>query len=101
MNIEELGNLIPDGRMVHARFIGRTDGKEHEVIGRVGVGKHTSGGQLKFDPIEKGLIHVFGWSRDEKGRFVTKGYRFIPADTLISIKSAGITYNGNGEIISS
>lgn len=99
MNIEQLGNLVPDGSMIRATFIGRTDGEVHEVIGRVGVKKHLTGGTgrggLKFNPFEKGLLPVYGFARDSKGRFINKGYRFIPADSIISIKSAGVEYKGD------
>lgn len=107
MHIEELGNLVPDGRLVHAKFISRTDGEVHEVIGRVGVSKYASGGGLKFNPYAKGLLPVFSYKRDSKGRFVAydpsdrkgTGYRFIPSESIISIKSNGVTYDGDGNIM--
>lgn len=107
MTIEELGNYVPDSKIVHAKFIGRTDGQIHEVIGRVGVRRYANGGLLKFNPIEKGLLSVFSYKRDNKGRFIPynpdnkkgTGYRFIPAENIISIKSDGIIYNNRGEII--
>lgn len=99
MNIEQLGNLVPDGRTIHAKFIGRTDGEIHEVIGRVGVRRFLNGGELKFNPYKKGLLPLFGFTRDEKGRFTIKGYRFVPAENIITIKSAGVTYDGNGRVL--
>lgn len=91
MNIEELGNLVPDGRMIHATFIGRTDGEIHEVIGRTGVHKHVNGTGFKFNPYERGLLPVYGFDRDSRGRFIAKGYRFIPVEGLVSLKVAGVT----------
>lgn len=100
MTIEELGNFTPDGRIIHATFLSRKDSTIHSVIGRVGVHRYVSGEGLKFNPTKKGLLGVYSWDRDEKGRFIGKGYRFIPAESIISIKSDGVTYNNNGNVIS-
>lgn len=106
MNIEELGNLIPDDKFVTVSFIGRTDGKVHVVTGRYGVRRYLKGGELKFNPFEKGLMPIFSYKRDSRGRFLPPngdrkgtGYRFIPAENIISIKADGVTYNGRGERI--
>lgn len=107
MNISKLGTYFPDGKIVHVRFIGRTDGLEHDLVGRIGVTTYLAKQGLKFNPYEKGLLPVFSYKRNSKGRFLAldpnnkKGtwYRLIPSEGIIFIRSAGVTYNGNGEQI--
>lgn len=96
MNIKELGEFVPDGRMVHIKFVSRTDHKEHEVVGRVGVQKHVTGEGLKFNPFSRNLLPVYSFKRDSKGRFLpygSSGYRMVPAEGVIEIKSDGVIWH--------
>lgn len=51
---------------------------------RLGVKKYLRGGELKFNPDDFNLINVFD--------MVKKGYRFINADTIQSLKIGNRTY---------
>jgi hypothetical protein len=51
---------------------------------RLGVKKYLRGGELKFNPNDFNLINVFD--------MVKKGYRFINADTIQSLKIGNKTY---------
>jgi hypothetical protein len=51
---------------------------------RLGVKKYLRGGELKFNPDDFNLINVFD--------MVKKGYRFINADTIQSLKIGNKTY---------
>jgi hypothetical protein len=78
----EISNMINknNGLLFSVLFI-KADGTERKMICRTGVKKHLKGGELSFDPIEKGLLPVFDMEK--------KAYRMIPLDRVLSIKLAG------------
>lgn len=66
-------------------FIKRTTGERRKMICRQDVKKHLKGGELKYDPEEKGLLTVYSMD--------AKGYRSIPLENLISATINGETYD--------
>jgi len=79
---EELRQSIKSvgGRIFSCNFV-KADGTERKMICRTGVKRHLKGGELPFDPVEKGLLPVFDMEK--------KAYRMIPLDRVLSIKLAG------------
>ena len=73
------------GRIVGARFIKRTDGTVREMNCRAGVTKHKRGGELAFNPLEKGLYPVFDMQKQE--------YRFISLDSVLQLRVDGTVYD--------
>lgn len=85
-DIIALYNFLQQKRsMFEVVFIKRTNGEVRHMNAMVGVKKHLAGGELKFNPFDRGLIPVYDVKVKEEG----KGYRFINVDDLISITIDG------------
>lgn len=61
------------GRIFSVEFIKR-DNTLRKMICRTGVTKHLKGGELAYDPIEKGMLPVFDMQKQE--------YRMINLRTI-------------------
>lgn len=59
----------------------KKDGSIRDMLCRTGVKKHLRGGELKYNPIDKGLLTVWDLQK--------KGYRMVNLEALISIKIQG------------
>jgi hypothetical protein len=76
------------GSMFEVTFIKRTNGEVRHMNARIGVKKYLkAGGELKFNPFERGLIPVY----DVQVKEVGKGYRFINVNDLINVTVDGDT----------
>lgn len=84
MDYEAIFNEVSDGKFFSVRFTKRTTGELRKMVCRVGVKKYLSGGQVKYNPRDKGLLSV--WDVENKG------YRSIPIDGVVSITVHGTTY---------
>ena len=51
--------LRTKGKIFTAYFIKRTTGEMRKMTCRTGVKKHLRGGELKFDPMSRGLFETF------------------------------------------
>lgn len=76
-----------NGRIFHVNFI-KKDGSERKMLCRTGVTKHLKGGELSYDPIEKGLLSVFDMEKGE--------YRMVNLNTIITIKADGKIWDFKG-----
>ena len=87
----QLGLLIQSYNGDHffsVKFIKRTTGETRDMVCRKGVSKYTKGGELKYDPIEKGLVGVW----EANNPTPDKAYRMIPLEGLIEAKIDGNHY---------
>lgn len=66
-------------------FIKKTDGTLREMVCRKGVSKFVKGGELAYNPAEKGLVGV--WEANTENP--EKAYRMINLAGLRSIKMNG------------
>ena len=82
-DLAEIIDTIKNGQIFTATFI-KKNGDTRVMNCRKGVAKHVTGGELAFNPKEKGLIGVYD--------LVKKGYRFINRETLTGIKYKGISH---------
>jgi hypothetical protein len=64
------------GKIFSVLFV-KKDGTLRKMVCRTGVTKHLKGGELPYDPIEKGLLGVFDMAKQE--------YRMINLRTIQSI----------------
>lgn len=80
---EQMINSLKRAEFFTVMFV-KKDGTERVMNAQKGVTKHLVGGELKFDPSQRGLIVVF----DPKA----KGYRMINKNTLKWIKVKGRVY---------
>lgn len=71
------------GHIFSCSFI-KKDGTIRDMVCRLGVKKYLKGGQLGFNPEEKGLIIVFDTA--------IKQYRCINVKTLMALKVDGQEY---------
>lgn len=71
------------GEFFSVQFV-KKDGTVRDMVCRTGVTKHLKGGELAFDPAEKGLMVVFEMDKE--------GYRMINLKSLRKITVGGITY---------
>lgn len=72
-----------NGEFFSAQFV-KKDGSIRDMVCRLGVTKHLKGGELAFDPHERGLIVVYEMNVD--------GYRMINIKSLRQVKIGGETY---------
>lgn len=72
---------IKDGSIFTAIFIKRTTGELRTMRCRVGVKKYLHGGELPYDPMEKGLIPVYDIDKAD--------YRTIPIDAIKELHHHG------------
>lgn len=80
---ESMINSLKRAEYFTVMFI-KKDGTERVMNAQKGVTKHLAGGELKFDPTQRGLIVVF----DPKAG----GYRMINKNTLKWVKIRGKVY---------
>jgi len=90
MKVENVIELLGD-KIFTVTFI-KKDGTVRVLNGRRKVTKHLRGGELAYDPIERGLIPVY----DLK----SEGYRMINSQTVTEIKSEKQVYTfEEGELV--
>jgi hypothetical protein len=90
MKVENVIELLGD-KIFTVTFI-KKDGTVRVLNGRRKVTKHLKGGELAYDPIERGLIPVY----DLK----SEGYRMINSQTVTEIKSEKQVYKfEEGELL--
>lgn len=83
-NITLIKTAIASGRIFSVTFIKRSNGAVRKMVCRTGVKSHLSGGELKYDAAEKGLITVFDMQ--------AKAYRSISVESIMSLRIDGVTY---------
>ena len=84
-----INKLRRSGKVFRADFVKRGDGSVRTMVCRFGVKRYLKGGKLAFDAGDKGLLTVWEFG---------KGFRSIPIDNIILIKSAGTVYYFNTKI---
>ena len=86
MLLEDAIALIENsnGKIITVDFIKRTTGELRTMNCRLGVRKHLKGGELAYDPKEKGLITVFDMQK--------AGYRSIATESIQRITIGGETH---------
>lgn len=72
------------GEFFTVTFVKRTDGTTRTINARLGVRRYLRGGDLPYDPIEKGLLPVYDVQK--------RDYRMINLGTIISAKVGGVDY---------
>lgn len=72
------------GEFFTVTFVKRTDGTTRTINARLGVRRYLRGGELPYDPIEKGLLPVYDVQK--------RDYRMINLGTIISAKVGGVDY---------
>jgi hypothetical protein len=77
-------NRVSGGKTFTVTFIKRTDGTERVLNARIGVKKYLRGGDLNYDPTEKGLIPVYD--------MIKGGYRTIPIESIKRVVVGGVIY---------
>jgi hypothetical protein len=66
-----------NGNRIFSVLFQKKDGTLRKMVCRTGVTKHLKGGELPYDPIEKGMLPVFDMAKGE--------YRMINLRTIQSI----------------
>jgi hypothetical protein len=72
------------GEFFTVTFVKRTDGTTRTINARLGVKRYLRGGELPYDPIERGLLPVYDVQK--------RDYRMINLGTIISAKVGGVDY---------
>ncbi len=86
MDTEELRKLIKTltgDRIFGVTFV-KKDKSIRDMTCKLGVKKHLKGGELPYDPVEKGLLPVFDMQKGE--------YRTVNLKTLTEIRANGQVY---------
>jgi len=89
MNIQEFKNEVK-GNFFRACFV-KKDGTVREMTARFGVKKHLKGGELTYNPEERGYIVVFDVEKEQ--------YRTINMEKLIFLRYNGKEVVGNHTMI--
>jgi hypothetical protein len=80
LTLEQLWNLVKDGKFFSVRFVKRTTGEERLMNAR--VRPPTEGGPgMAYDPAQHGLLTVWDLHAG--------GWRQIPADNVIELRAHG------------
>jgi len=82
--------LRHNGRIFRVDFIKRTTGEIRTMICRFGVTVYLKGGKKAYNAGDKGLFTVWAFDR--------QGYRSIPIDNLLSLKTGGTLYQFNTDV---
>ena len=86
MKAEQLRTIIKElaGNTIFGVTFVKKNGDIRDMVCRLGVKSHLKGGELPFDPVEKGLLPVFDMQK--------KGYRMINLKTVTEIRAGGTVY---------
>lgn len=91
LKTEQLRTLIKDlvgnGSIFSVDFT-KKNGEFRTMRARLGVKKHLQGGELPFDPVDKGLLPVFDMEK--------QAYRMINLKTVTEIRAKGNVYRFEG-----
>ena len=91
INREDIFKLIQENRkpntIFHVVFL-KKNGEIRRMSCMLGVKKHLKGGNLKFNPLEKGYLVVLDTNK--------KAYRMINLNTISNITSKGVDYYVKG-----
>lgn len=94
MNTEQLRTFIKS--LTKDKIFGVTftkrDGTLRDMTCRIGVTKHLKGGELPYDPVEKGLLPVFDMNKVDPKTNQKGCYRMVNLKTLKEIRCNGTTY---------
>ena len=69
-----------NGSLIFSCTFTKSDGTKRKMVCRTGVKKYLKGGELPYDPVEKGLLPVFDLEK--------MAYRMIPLSRVETIKIA-------------
>jgi len=70
-----------EGKIFSVKFIKRTTGEIRQMVARTGVKAHLKGGDAAYKFGDKALLSVYDVQ--------AKGYRSVPLDGIVSLKSGG------------
>ena len=85
MELQELKNIVQDGKIFSVRFIKRTDGTERLMVARTGtVFESDPSLRRNWDPDDKNLLLVYDLQN--------KGLRHVPAENVIEVKAHKKTF---------
>lgn len=73
------------------KFVKRSDGTVREMVAQYGVKKHLKGGPPAYDPKGYMLVTVYD--------VVKKGYRSIPLEGIIELKTGGRVYRRDSYLV--
>ena len=88
INREDIFKLIQENRKPNTIFYVvflKKNGEIRRMSCMLGVKKHLKGGNLKFNPLEKGYLVVLDTNK--------KAYRMINLNTISNITSKGVEYH--------
>lgn len=80
--IKKITELV-ENKIFTAQFV-KKDGTIRRINCRLGVKKHLKGGEIAYNPSERGYLTVYDVQN--------KGYRMLNLNTLLSLTIDGITY---------
>lgn len=75
--LEMIQSTRDSGKIFSAAFV-KKDGTTRHMTCRLNVKKHLKGGELKFNPIERGMIPVYDMQKEQ--------YRMINIKTLKALQ---------------
>lgn len=86
MEVQQVRQLVGNGKFFSVEFIKRSDGKRRLMLARTGVKAGVTGAGPAYDPDQHNLLVVYDVHK--------KAYRSIPADSITYLKSGGKTHFG-------
>lgn len=91
MDTETLRSAIKEmaGNTIFGATFVNKNGEVRDMVCRLGVKTHLKGGDLPFDPVDKGLLPVFDMQKE--------GYRMINLKTITELRVKGVTYTFGDE----
>ena len=87
----KLLKVLTSGKFVSVDFR-KKNGDMRTITGRVGVGKHTNGKGMAFDPATRGLVVIWESTKSNRKDEKDKGYRMVKLVTVSKVRANKQTY---------
>ena len=84
-------SLLASGRFVSVDFR-KKNGQFRTITGRVGVGKHTNGKGMSFDPTSRGLVVIWESTKSNRKDENDKGYRMVSISRVLKVRANKQSY---------
>ena len=89
---ERLAKVLQTGKFVGVTFR-KKNGQMRNLTGRAGVGKHTNGKGMAYNPADKNMITIWESTRSNRKSEGDKGYRMVTLHRVIQIRANKLRYN--------
>ena len=88
---DEISALLIGGKFVSIDFV-KKNGQKRNIVGRVGVAKHTKGKGLAYDPGARGMVVIWETTMKNRRNEKDSGYRMVTLNNVYALRANGKSY---------